>query len=166
MEFKKFCAGKFTYGVSNPTVNCNINGVTNVSFEDPLLNKHMEDPSHENAEYLRKFIEILGICHTIIVEDKDGEIRYNASSPDELALANAARYFGFKFIGRDEENNVVIDQNGEEIGYQLLNLIEFNSTRKRMTVVVKTPEDKIMVFCKGADSIILPLLTKNCPNVD
>ena len=38
--------------------------------------------------------------------------------------------------------------------YKLLNLIEFDSTRKRMTVVVRTPEDKILVICKGADSII------------
>jgi P-type E1-E2 ATPase len=38
--------------------------------------------------------------------------------------------------------------------YKLLNLIEFDSARKRMTVVVKTPEGKIIVICKGADSII------------
>ena len=38
--------------------------------------------------------------------------------------------------------------------YKLLNLIEFDSTRKRMTVVVRTPENAILVICKGADSII------------
>ena len=38
--------------------------------------------------------------------------------------------------------------------YKLLNLIEFDSTRKRMTVIVKTEEEKILVVCKGADSII------------
>ena len=38
--------------------------------------------------------------------------------------------------------------------YKLLNLIEFDSDRKRMTVVVRTPEGKILVICKGADSII------------
>ena len=38
--------------------------------------------------------------------------------------------------------------------YQLLNLIEFDSARKRMTVIVRTPEGKILVICKGADSII------------
>jgi len=44
--------------------------------------------------------------------------------------------------------------------YKLLNLIEFDSDRKRMTVVVKTPEDKILVICKGADSIIEKRLRK------
>ena len=38
--------------------------------------------------------------------------------------------------------------------YKLLNLIEFDSTSKRMTVIVKTEEEKILVVCKGADSII------------
>jgi phospholipid-transporting ATPase len=27
-----------------------------------------------------------------------------------------------------------------------------------MTVIVRTPNDRIMVMCKGADSIMLPLL--------
>ena len=41
-----------------------------------------------------------------------------------------------------------------------MNLIEFNSTRKRMTVVVKDPKGVIKVLCKGADSILFPLLGK------
>ena len=49
---------------------------------------------------------------------------------------------------------------GERL-YKLLNLIEFDSTRKRMTVVVRTPEDKILVICKGADSIIEKRLKPN-----
>ena len=51
-------------------------------------------------------MEALAICHTIIVEDKDGTLVYNASSPDELALCNAARFFGYQFMGRDDENNI------------------------------------------------------------
>jgi magnesium-transporting ATPase (P-type) len=38
--------------------------------------------------------------------------------------------------------------------YKLLNLIEFDSDRKRMTVVVRTPDKRVLVICKGADSII------------
>ena len=47
---------------------------------------------------------------------------------------------------------------GKEEMYELLNVIEFTSTRKRMTVVVRTPEDKIICMIKGADSIIIPRL--------
>ena len=35
--------------------------------------------------------------------------------------------------------------------YKLLNLLEFNSTRKRMSVVVRDEDGQIYVFCKGAD---------------
>lgn len=45
--------------------------------------------------------------------------------------------------------------------YRLLNVIEFDSTRKRMTVVVRDPEGKILVICKGADSIIEKRLKAN-----
>lgn len=81
---------------------------------------------------------------------------YNASSPDELALVNGARHLGFKFIERDEDGKlvVVIEETGETVKYKLLNLIEFDSTRKRMTTVLETPDNEILVICKGADSII------------
>ena len=32
------------------------------------------------------------------------------------------------------------------VHYELLNVLEFNSTRKRMSVIVRTPEDKIMLY--------------------
>jgi len=38
------------------------------------------------------------------------------------------------------------------------NVIEFTSSRKRMTVIVKTQDKKILVLCKGADSVIFPML--------
>lgn len=79
----------------------------------------------------------LALCHTIIIENKQGKITYNASSPDELALVNAARFFGIKFVDRDEDNVITIDFRGQQRKYQLLNLVEFNSTRKRMSVVVR-----------------------------
>jgi hypothetical protein len=43
-----------------------------------------------------------------VVEHKEGVLQYNASSPDELALTNAARHFGMVFEDRDEHDNVVI----------------------------------------------------------
>lgn len=45
--------------------------------------------------------------------------------------------------------------------YNLLNVIEFDSTRKRMSVIVRSPEGKIFVICKGADSIIEKRLAPN-----
>ena len=63
---------------------------------------------------------------------------YNASSPDELALVNGARHLGFAFRERDEDGNIVVDTWDGERKYKLLNLIEFDSDRKRMSVIVRT----------------------------
>ena len=104
--------------------------------------------------------------------DKDqafdlANISYNASSPDELALVNGARFLQITYVGRDPvDNNIFnISYKGEIRSFELLNTIEFTSTRKRMTNVFKDPSTgEIIVMCKGADSIILPLLNANQSN--
>lgn len=47
---------------------------------------------------------------------------------------------------------------GKDLKYELLNVIEFTSARKRMSIIVKTPENKILLMTKGADSHIIPRL--------
>jgi len=115
---------------------------------------------------LKRFFAALGLCHTVICDTKKDKqdkefVKYNASSPDELALVNGARHLGFYFRERDEDNLMVCETWDGIRKYRLLNLIEFDSTRKRMTVVVRTPEDKILVITKGADSIIEKRLKAN-----
>lgn len=161
MEFKKCSAGPKTYGTKSPRMQDYKPGVTNVNFDDDDFLAQLKDETHDNHENIKRYVECLGLCHTVIIENKktaDGEdyVNYNASSPDELALVNAARYWGFMFKERDENSNMVIEDSniGQTLKYELLNVIEFDSARKRMTVIVRTPDNKIMVICKGADSII------------
>lgn len=97
--------------------------------------------------------------------EDDIEIEYQASSPDELALVQAACDMGFILYDRKLktvslktypngfENDPVFDD------YEVLDVIEFSSARKRMSVIVKFPDGKIILFCKGADNIILERLT-------
>uniref|UniRef100_A0A670YW80 Phospholipid-transporting ATPase n=1 Tax=Pseudonaja textilis TaxID=8673 RepID=A0A670YW80_PSETE len=40
--------------------------------------------------------------------------------------------------------------------YELLNILDFDCVRRRMSVIVKMPDGKIYLFCKGADSSIFP----------
>jgi len=40
-----------------------------------------------------------------------------------------------------------------------LNVLEFNSTRKRMSVVVKNEEGKIFLFTKGADRYVSSVIS-------
>ena len=159
MEFKRFSAGEVSYGCDDPDPVKYAPGVTNVNFFDPAFDDCIKDESHQNHENLKSFIEALGVCHTVITEtkytnDNQPYILYNASSPDELALVNGARHLGFGFRERDDDWNMVIDAWDGQRKYKLLNIIEFDSTRKRMSVIVRDPEDRIILFCKGADSII------------
>lgn len=72
-----------------------------MNFDDPELYKQLKDSNHPNNVNVKRFIEALGLCHTVItdVKEKDGKrfTVYNASSPDELALVNGARHLGFAF---------------------------------------------------------------------
>ena len=79
----------------------------------------------------------LGVCHTIIIDGKKGT--YNAASPDELALVNFAKQYGFEFKGYDQQDRmtVLVKKTGRLHKYELLHVCEFTSTRKRMSVIVK-----------------------------
>lgn len=50
--------------------------------------------------------------------------------------------------------------------FQVLNICEFNSTRKRMSAIVRGPDGKIKLYCKGADTVILERLAENNPFVE
>jgi phospholipid-transporting ATPase len=101
----------------------------------------------------------LAACHTIIIDQRKGT--YNSASPDELALVNAAKQFGYVFKERDQLDNVIIlnNQTGVELVYKLLNVCEFTSTRKRMSCIFREPSGKIILMCKGADAIITEKLS-------
>jgi magnesium-transporting ATPase (P-type) len=62
--------------------------------------------------------------------------KYVASSPDELALITAAKQFGVEFVERDEQNCYVVNVLGEQQKYKVLNVLEFSSSRKRMSIVL------------------------------
>nr|XP_029119607.1 phospholipid-transporting ATPase 3 [Elaeis guineensis] len=42
----------------------------------------------------------------------------------------------------------------QEVAYEILNVLEFNSTRKRQSVVCRYPNGRLVLYCKGADTVI------------
>ncbi|KAF9240395.1 Ca-transporting ATPase [Melanogaster broomeanus] len=111
-------------------------------------------------EVAHEFLALLAVCHTVIPEVKDGKTHYQASSPDEAALVAGAELLGYQFHTR-KPKSVFINIYGQSAEYQILNVCEFNSTRKRMSTVVRAPDGKIKLYCKGADTVILERLGKN-----
>ncbi|XP_040573208.1 probable phospholipid-transporting ATPase IM isoform X4 [Lepeophtheirus salmonis] len=108
----------------------------------------------ENAE---EFFRLLAVCHTVMPEiNSDGNLEYQAQSPDENALVSAARNFGFVFTQRSPRSITILSNGISEV-YELLCILDFNNVRKRMSVILKR-NDKIRLYCKGADTVILQRL--------
>ena len=63
---------------------------------------------------------------------------YQAQSPDEGALVKAAKAFGFVFKSRTP-NSITIHEvvNGQDVTYDLLQILDFDNVRKRMSVAVQ-----------------------------
>lgn len=66
---------------------------------------------------------------------------------DERALLQGAKAFGFVFDTRTP-STVEIIALGLRQKYEILNVIEFTSARKRMSVIARAPDGTIKLFCK------------------
>ncbi|KAL9018851.1 MAG: hypothetical protein Q9185_003869 [Variospora sp. 1 TL-2023] len=103
-----------------------------------------------------EFMLALALCHTVITERTPGEppkLEFKAQSPDEAALVATARDCGFTVIGRSYDG-IILNVLGREKEFTVLNTLEFNSSRKRMSAIIRMPNGKIILYCKGADSVI------------
>uniref|UniRef100_A0A672RYD5 Phospholipid-transporting ATPase n=1 Tax=Sinocyclocheilus grahami TaxID=75366 RepID=A0A672RYD5_SINGR len=110
-----------------------------------------------------EFFKLLSLCHTVMVEQKENELVYQAASPDEGALVTAARNFGFVFLSRTQDTITIMELDHEET-YEVLALLDFNSDRKRMSIILRFPDGRIRLYCKGADTVIYQRLDANSKN--
>uniref|UniRef100_A0A914I7J9 Phospholipid-transporting ATPase n=1 Tax=Globodera rostochiensis TaxID=31243 RepID=A0A914I7J9_GLORO len=108
--------------------------------------------------WVNEFWRLLAICHTVMPERKPGNVlEYQAQSPDEAALTSAARNFGFVFKSRTPKS-ISIEVNGQEEVYEMLHILDFDNVRKRMSVLIRSAT-KTMLYCKGADTMVLDRLS-------
>jgi len=161
MDFMRCCVRGKVYGevpdFVTPDTEVNLEKCT---FEDP---KFFEDlkKGDEQAHFCKEFFMLLAVCHTVLIEtQEDGRRTYQASSPDEAALVVAAKRMGFEFWKRTSSSVIVKTESGEE-EFEVLNINEFNSKRKRMSIAVRCPDGTVKLYVKGADSIIFHRLAGN-----
>ncbi|KAK7347402.1 hypothetical protein VNO80_21932 [Phaseolus coccineus] len=121
-----------------------------------------------NANVIQNFLRLLAVCHTAIpeVDEGTGKVSYEAESPDEAAFVIAARELGFEFYERTHtaislrELDPITGLKTER-SYKILNVLEFSSARKRMSVIVRDKEGKLLLLSKGADSVMFERIAKN-----
>ncbi|KAJ4849836.1 Phospholipid-transporting ATPase 3 [Turnera subulata] len=131
------------------------------NFDDPRLMRGAWR-NEPNPDICKEFFRCLAICHTVLPEGDESpeKITYQAASPDEAALVSAAKNFGFFFYRRTPTMIYVRESHVEKIGkvqdvsYEILNVLEFNSTRKRQSVVCRYTDGRLVLYCKGADTVI------------
>ena len=124
----------------------------------PKLVDDMLDTTSSQRGHIIAFYRALAVCHSVLPDRPDAQmqpyrVEYKAESPDEAALVAAARDVGFAFVSK-ANGCIDIEVLGELERYTLLRTLEFNSTRKRMSVVVRNPEGRLVLYTKGADSVI------------
>uniref|UniRef100_A0A8C6ZKS8 Phospholipid-transporting ATPase n=1 Tax=Nothoprocta perdicaria TaxID=30464 RepID=A0A8C6ZKS8_NOTPE len=152
MQFKKCTIAGVAYGQGSQ------NGEEK-TFSDSSLLENLQS-NHPTAPIICEFLTMMAVCHTAVPEREGDKIIYQAASPDEGALVRAARNLRFVFTGRTPDS-VIIESLGQEERYELLNVLEFTSSRKRMSVIVRTPTGKLRLYCKGADTVIYDRLAES-----
>eukprot|EP00164_Ancoracysta_twista_P003829 GFYU01005137.1.p1 GENE.GFYU01005137.1~~GFYU01005137.1.p1 ORF type:complete len:1530 (-),score=451.33 GFYU01005137.1:156-4745(-) len=159
MAFLKCSIGNITYGTG---VVGESHETGETQFRDSTLLRDL-DIGGPQGELIDLFLLSMAICHTVNVDEnhKGPNLTdaYQASSPDDLALVKAAAALGYEFVGRSV-SSVDVKIQGKIRSYELLQTLEFNSDRKRMSVVVRAPDNRIIILSKGADSVILSRLAR------
>ena len=132
-----------------------------------LLLYMAHNPENTLVKKAEMFLMSIALCHTCLPEVlENGTIEFQAASPDELALVNAAQDMGYMLIDR-QAGSISLRTPGLDIGmphldrvFDILDVIEFSSRRKRMSIIVReqSPSGHIVIITKGADSSVIPLL--------
>eukprot|EP01113_Clastostelium_recurvatum_P044997 TRINITY_DN7661_c0_g1_i3.p1 TRINITY_DN7661_c0_g1~~TRINITY_DN7661_c0_g1_i3.p1 ORF type:complete len:1183 (+),score=311.41 TRINITY_DN7661_c0_g1_i3:100-3648(+) len=163
MVFRKCSIGGRTFGTMDSTPgSTSTSGKPNDSINDEVLRAALARGDPDALEFFRA----LALCHTVVTSSaEDGTVEYQASSPDEEALVSAAANLDVKFTKRDLHSEEIM-VNGSLEKYELLHVLEFNSVRKRMSVILRDGKsDGVMLYCKGADDTVLPRLHQGNPRL-
>ncbi|KAK4766163.1 hypothetical protein SAY87_007805 [Trapa incisa] len=123
----------------------------------------------EQGKHVYDFFLALASCNTIVpfvVDTEDPSVKlvdYQGESPDEQALVYAAAAYGFMLIERTS-GHIVVDVQGEKQRFNVLGLHEFESDRKRMSVILGFPDKSVKVFVKGADTTMFSVIDRTSNN--
>jgi phospholipid-transporting ATPase len=142
-----------------------INFDPSFTFDDRRLVERLQG-GHESSHKIREFLVALATCQTVVPEKSSSsdKITYQAESPDEGALVFAAQCFGFFFKIRKASFITVEEFDVGDQEYEVLNVNKFNSKRKRMSTVLRRPNGSIVLYCKGADSVMMQRVQNNATN--
>eukprot|EP00268_Persea_americana_P024574 TRINITY_DN23999_c0_g2_i1.p1 TRINITY_DN23999_c0_g2~~TRINITY_DN23999_c0_g2_i1.p1 ORF type:complete len:1322 (+),score=267.17 TRINITY_DN23999_c0_g2_i1:1251-5216(+) len=147
-----------------------------INVDVDLLNLLHKEVAGSERIAAHEFFLTLAACNTVIpvvvrssscadgeLHEDVGAIDYQGESPDEQALVAAASAYGYTLLERTS-GHIVVDVFGERLRLELLGLHEFDSVRKRMSVVIRFPNNEVKVLVKGADTSMFNIMEKLTEN--
>lgn len=99
--------------------------------------------SQAHAYTLNCFLSVLALCCAVLTSVDSASCRneYKARSPEGAAVVHSAADMGYVLLGRNKGTLSMGSPGSDEPKrYELLNILEFNTARKRMSVVLKKLE--------------------------
>lgn len=112
---------------------------------------------------VRDLISTLAICHNVTPTIEDGEITYQAASPDEIAIVKFTEQVGLSLFKRDRHKITLAHEGSHEnLSYDILQVFPFNSDTKRMGIVIRDlKKDELWFLEKGADTVMTKIVQSN-----
>lgn len=99
---------------------------------------------------------------TPIIDDTDGSITYQASSPDEVAIVRFTESVGLTLSARDRTSITLRTAAGQTLSYDVLEIFPFTSESKRMGIIVRDRHSgEIQFYQKGADVVMAKIVAYN-----
>nr|XP_025035197.1 probable phospholipid-transporting ATPase IH isoform X4 [Pelodiscus sinensis]XP_025035198.1 probable phospholipid-transporting ATPase IH isoform X4 [Pelodiscus sinensis] len=165
MEFVECCIEGHVY---IPHVICNgqiLHDCTGIDMID-------SSPGGSGKEREELFFRALCLCHTVQVKEDDNvdgvkkaqlsgrSCVYISSSPDEVALVEGVQRLGYTYLRLKDKFMEILNPKNDIERFELLEILSFDSVRRRMSVIVQSMSGDIFLFCKGADSSVFPRVTE------
>jgi phospholipid-translocating P-type ATPase (flippase) len=130
------------------------------------------------------FMLNMALNHEVTPELIDGTLDYGGPSPDEIAFVWFAKHMGYTLVDKPSRTSLTITRpNGKQETWEVLDILQFTSTRKRSSVIVRqigadgkvwknmTDQEKadagnLRMFSKGADNVMMKMLRSDLTATD
>lgn len=114
-------------------------------------------------EVILEFFINLAVNHDVVSEIKNDTILYQGPSPDECILVKAAQEIGIEFIEKSN-NSINLLIFNEKYSFLLLHKFEYSSIRMRSSIILRDQNNKIKLYIKGADYVIIKKIDQYSKN--
>ncbi|ODV93586.1 hypothetical protein PACTADRAFT_46196 [Pachysolen tannophilus NRRL Y-2460] len=157
MELKKLHLGTVSYAGDTMDI------VADYVKDGQDVKHSIKNSRRDLGNRVRDLVTTLAICHNVTPTVDDGELTYQAASPDEVAIVKFTESVGLSLYARDRHSlTLVHEATHQAIQYDILQVFPFNSDTKRMGVVVlDKKKDELWFMQKGADTVMSKIVQQN-----